>query len=146
MFPLLPPYIGIKTGRTHPPFNNINHQTDMRYHAANIRAEEKERKYRALMESRDNAEFIPIVFETSGSIHPQATKLLRKYAKYASEIKKIPADAIYNYFLKIISTSFQRALADTINNKIYHLSSRCNMEIIHPEFNNNDILVQMISM
>jgi hypothetical protein len=142
------PYIGIQRGRTEPPL--LNRQPDMaavktKLRAAKSRYSQKITKYAPFMQTRPDAEFLPFVFETSGAIHADATQLLSKYANHAADIKKIPQAIIYDYFLKIVSVAFQRNLADSICSRLHNLSSKTPMEIVHPEFNPNNILAQTIS-
>jgi hypothetical protein len=142
------PYKDIQKGKITPP--TLNRQPDMeaittKLRAASKKARSKESKYLPLMATRPDSEFSPFIFETSGSIHQKGILILQRYAKYAAEVKKIPYATIYDFFLKMISVSFQRTLANSLNDRIHVLNSRGNWEILHPEFNHDDIIAQTIS-
>lgn len=65
--------------------------------------------------------FLPIVFETNGFMHEAVCKLLQDTSKRASEISSIPAGTLYNYYLKLLSVSLQKGLADSITTKLSHV-------------------------
>lgn len=145
------PYANIQKGtKLHPPKNTSTHHVDLplcklALRAAQNRFRDKMSKYANAMQTRPDAEFLPIVFETSGAMHPAATSLLKTYAKHAAGIQKIPHDILYNYFLKLISVAFNRSLADSLNQRWHVLRAKGNIEIDHPEFQLNNILDQTIS-
>jgi hypothetical protein len=62
--------------------------------------------------------FLPIVFETNGSVHKDVIKLLDDTSKRAADTSCIPAATLYNYYLKLLSISLQKGLAASITTKL----------------------------
>ena len=81
--------------------------------AADKAAAAKNSKYRALC-ARNDSKFIPIVFESSGHMHPEFLKLLAHITDHASNTRKIPAHVLYRYHINTISVILHRCLADAM--------------------------------
>ena len=69
--------------------------------------------------------FLPIIFESSGYMHADVKDLLLKVATLASDIKRIPKQVLYKYFLKRLSLCLQCGVAYAINSRILSLNSHC---------------------
>ncbi len=54
--------------------------------------------------------FVPIVFESNGFLHAQSITFLHQIANNCATDKGIPKDATFNYFLKGLSFSLQKAI------------------------------------
>jgi hypothetical protein len=67
--------------------------------------------------------FLPFVFESSGRMHPEASKYMKKIAKYASEVKRIPEGTLYNYFIKCLSMALQKGVAHAISDRLHLLTA-----------------------
>ena len=78
--------------------------------------------------------FLPIVFESNGFLHAEAINFLHQIANNCAADKGIPTDAIFNYFLKGLSFSLQKSIANAIQ---YKLTSKCTNNSV---FNTNAIL------
>ncbi len=74
---------------------------------------EKMRKYNALCAAQ-GVKFVPIVFETSGYVHPESKKFLNHLASIGQNTRKIGQKTLYSYFIKILSTCLMSHLADNI--------------------------------
>lgn len=139
------PFTGVQTGKMEPPKINALPNRELikkPLRAAEIAFNSKQNKYAPLMLNIPEAEFLPIVFETSGRMHSGAIKLLREAAAKAEEVKKISKNTIYNFFIKRISIAYQRVLADSLNNKVFLLNSHSNITANNISFSDNEILAQ----
>ena len=74
---------------------------------------EKIEKYQAVC-NRHGFSFKPLVFESSGYLHKDFREFLKSIAQNASEVKKIPHDTLYNYFLKKLSMTMQTSFAQNV--------------------------------
>ena len=59
-----------------------------------------------------------IAMETSGLLHPNSLRWIETLSQLAAEKRKIPEKVMFKYMLKIISVSFQNALATLIMKRI----------------------------
>jgi hypothetical protein len=87
------------------------------FHAANIRTNQKFSKYKTLA-NNNNLIFIPLIFETSGAIHPLGEKFLKKVAKVGADLNYIPYHIFYNYIMKTLSCAFHRSISSNLNMRI----------------------------
>ena len=67
--------------------------------------------------------FQPFVFESSGALDKHARDLLKKYAKKAAELRRIPAERLYRYFLCRMSMCLQRGISRSISVRLTTLNS-----------------------
>ena len=76
--------------------------------------------------SFDPAEFsiYPIVFESTGAIHPESLKLIDKIVDKAAEITKFSGTNLVNYFKKRLSVCLQTQIARAINGRVGKLMGR----------------------
>jgi hypothetical protein len=88
--------------------------------AATIRFNQKNAKYKNVSIA-NNLIFMPIIFETSGALHPDAEKFIKKIAKIGSQLHFIDYDIYYNYCMKCISCVFQKSISNNINMRIAKL-------------------------
>ncbi len=79
--------------------------------------------------------FLPFVFESNGFLHADSITFLHQIANNCAADKGIPTDAIFNYFLKGLSFSLQKSIANSIQ---FKLSNRCS---VNSAFNANAILL-----
>mgnify|MGYP006203556693 FL=1 len=48
---------------------------------------------------------------------------MKKIAKYASEVKRIPEGTLYNYFIKCLSMALQKGVAHAISDRLHLLTA-----------------------
>ena len=82
----------------------------------------KIKKYRD--EVGEEESFLPIVFESTGRLDADSLKFLYSISKKASEVKSIPTDVIYKWFIKNLSITFQKTTATMIINKAHLVRSK----------------------
>jgi hypothetical protein len=89
---------------------------------AELRYQEKERKYHDTA-TANNLKFIPIVFETTGRMHPKSLKYLNDHilSKYDTHYQE--GKLLKNFWLSKISCSFQHQVAMSIKNKLRMLTA-----------------------
>ena len=85
---------------------------------------------------------LPIVMETTGAIHPEFDKFLKKIAAEASNFRKIPDSILYNFFRKRISTAFHGVIGKTISNRMFLLRSNLGTAVPSHGFENEHIMNQ----
>ena len=73
--------------------------------------------------------------ESNGFLHADSITFLHQIANNCAADKGIPTDAIFNYFLKGLSFSLQKSIANSIQ---YKLSNRCS---VNSAFNQSAILL-----
>ena len=81
--------------------------------STHLRYEFKRGKYEAEA-NQNNHKFLPIVFESTGRMHPESLKFLRKVgAEGAQDEHEGEEDtALFNYFMTSLSVCLQRGLAN----------------------------------
>ena len=67
---------------------------------------------------------VPLIFESTGLIHPLSLKFLKDVSNLADRSVKIGPEKMYRHFLKRLSFSFQRGIASAINNRGTYLLRR----------------------
>ena len=82
---------------------------------------EKVKKYKDICE-QERFSFKALTFESSGFIDSDFLALLKRMAASCSDVKKIPHDTLYNYFLKKISMKIQGSLARNVIGSSFILS------------------------
>ena len=87
----------------------------------------KNRKYLQMSTSRGFG-FLPIIFESSGMLHAEAKSFLKRVAKRASELKRISEDILFEYFLKRLSLTLQRGIAEAITQRTAKVNSHSTVE------------------
>jgi hypothetical protein len=88
----------------------------------------------------DAVQMVPIVFETTGAIHPDSQHLIMKAAEEAHYFRKIPAKTLYNFFLKRLSIAFQNAIGTTISHRMFLFHSHSGSAEPAPGFENQTIM------
>ena len=88
----------------------------------------------------DAVQMVPIVFETTGAIHPDSQHLIMKAAEEAHYFRKIPAKTLYNFFLKRLSIAFQNAIGTTISHRMFLFHSHSGSAEPAPGFENQTII------
>jgi hypothetical protein len=73
----------------------------------------KNTKYREKAH-QNGLSFLPVIFESTGRMHPDAIKMFKSFAKLAEIPLKIPKATLYGFFIKRLSCTLQRAIANTI--------------------------------
>ena len=68
-------------------------------------------------------EFLPIIFESSGYIHPVALDLFMRLRKTAAETRRISQSILYNYLISSINCVQQKALASALQQSNLRLNS-----------------------
>ena len=97
--------------------------------AAEIRINQKLAKYLQLSNS-SGYDFLPVVFESSGSLHWSAQLLLKRIADHASGPRKIPKDTLLRFFEKRISMAFQNALTSALSMRLLAINAHSSREVI----------------
>jgi hypothetical protein len=69
--------------------------------------------------------FLPFIFESTGYLHPEACKFLRLLAANASQTKRIPANRLYNFFVKRLLKSLHDGVAEAMVKRLGEVSSHC---------------------
>ena len=70
-----------------------------------------------------NVYFTPFIMETSGYLHPEARKLIKQLASLAAEMRKIPKNVIYRYFLKSLSCKHKQLCSTLFRRRIAQINS-----------------------
>jgi hypothetical protein len=78
--------------------------------------------------------FQPFIFESSGAIDPRSKEFLLKYAKKASEVKRIPLPAVYSFFVGRLSVCLQKGIARSISGRLHKLNSHTSASDIDQTF------------
>jgi hypothetical protein len=92
-------------------------QAGVQGRAAEKASQGKITKYGALA-AGNQLLFIPLVFESTGYVHPDACEFFAKVAEYASKVKLIPKAAIYKFWMTQFSVTLQKALAHALCRKV----------------------------
>ena len=77
----------------------------------------KMHKYKKIAED-NGLSFLPIIFETTGRVHPKAEKFVEALAEFASEEKKIEKGTIFAFMMNKLSSVLQKHLAESINSRV----------------------------
>jgi hypothetical protein len=108
---------------THPSLRNSNSS------AAEIRINQKIAKYLEIS-NLSGFDFLPVVFESSGSMHRDVILLLQRLAKHASGPRRIPWSTLLAYFEKRLSMAFQNALTGALSSRLLAINARSSCEVI----------------
>jgi hypothetical protein len=91
--------------------------------AANKSAAKKKKKYDPLCNPEEGRpkrfSFIPIIYETTGRMHPDTLAFIKLCCKSSSLHKKIEGETIYTFILKRLSVCFQKSMATNIFERTY---------------------------
>ena len=68
--------------------------------------------------TQNGLSFLPIIFESTGRIHPQGLKFFEAIADHAAEVKKINKGIIFNFIMNKLSCVYQKNLANNINSRL----------------------------
>jgi hypothetical protein len=70
----------------------------------------------------------PIIFKSPGLLHPNSCEYLTQYAQYASFLRKTAWHRLYStaFFIKRLSVTMQRAIANVVNMRLMRLTSHSN--------------------
>ena len=86
--------------------------------------DEKNRDYRS-RSTNSECGFTPIIYMSTGSVHPESRKIIHKLAKKASgTVIHLPARTIYLYTMRACSVALQKGVARAINMRILNMNSR----------------------
>ena len=58
-----------------------------------------------------NSKFFPLVFESSGLMHPEVLRLLKTITDHAAQTRKIPAHILLRYHINSLSVILHRSVA-----------------------------------
>ena len=72
---------------------------------------------------QNNMDFLPIVFESTGNMHPDAVNLLKKVVNRYCRDKNAPFEPVWRFWISLIGISFQKSLANCILNRSYNINS-----------------------
>jgi hypothetical protein len=103
------------------PISAAHAQTPLR--AASSAAKDKERKYRDAVQATGFG-FIPIIFETTGSMTSDTLKLLRNNIQAAAKDKGIPFGTLWQFWISSLQVVLQRSLAAGILKRSSSLRGR----------------------
>ena len=79
--------------------------------------------------------FLPIIFESTGRVHPKAMEFFKDIAKHKEEITKIPKDRTYGWMMNRLSCVLMHAIAKCLNTKIAAITSHISRaQETRPEF------------
>ena len=70
-----------------------------------------------------NMDFLPIVFESTGNLHPDAVNLFVRVINRYCRDKNAPFDPVWRFLISLIGISFQKSIADCILNRSYNINS-----------------------
>ena len=101
--------------------------------AANEAYEKKMTKYNDIA-LENNYRFMPLAFESSGSMHPQTRQFINTVAKHASNVKKIPENILLNYMLKVISANIQKSIAKSIVARSLQINNRTSSAFLTDDY------------
>jgi hypothetical protein len=87
-----------------------NHMADMAFATKN-------RKYLNIA-TENGLSFLPIIFESTGRIHPKSLKFFEAIADHAAEVKKINKGIVFAFIMNKLSCVFQKNLASNINSRL----------------------------
>ena len=73
--------------------------------------------------TKNNFHFLPFIVENHGFIHPQSLKLLEVLAAKAELTWRLPSKVIFEYWLKVLSVTVHRAMANSIVSRARTLTS-----------------------
>jgi hypothetical protein len=86
--------------------------------------QEKNRDYKK-KSTKSQCGFTPIIFMSTGGVHPVSKKIIYDLAKHASDtVINLPSRTIYLYVMRACSVALQRGLAKAINKRILNINSR----------------------
>lgn len=68
--------------------------------------------------------FLPIIFETTGRIHPRAVKFLESLAEHAAVVKGIKYSIVFGFIMNKLSCMFQKLIAETLNSRVNAINGR----------------------
>ena len=98
----------------------------------------KLRKYQHVAQA-NRFSFLPIIFESTGLVHADTKQFLMKLATGASELKRIPKDVLYSFFMKRLSVCVQVNIASCIQKRVASIASHSGAMNHDPTFNRNMI-------
>jgi hypothetical protein len=90
-------------------------------HEANRAFNSKNRKYGEIAKE-NGLSFLPIIFETTGRIHPKSLEFFDCLAAHAAEVKKIDKGIVYGYIMNKLSCTLQKSIAETINSRLHKVN------------------------
>jgi hypothetical protein len=101
-------------------------------HAASLTYQRKMKKYADL--GQPESAVLPVVLQSTGLIHVEFKKYLKKLSYIASESKRIQHFILYRHFLKRISICLQLNIARSINCRSTYLTSHCASKNTDPSY------------
>ena len=76
-------------------------------------ANSKNHKYEALSIA-NGFSFKPFCFETNGFVHEESVNFIKEIAGVCSRVQNIRSDVLFRYFMKILSVTLQKGIANVI--------------------------------
>ena len=83
----------------------------------------KNGKYKGISEG-NGLSFLPIIFESTGRMHPKALEFFDSLAAHAAEVKRIDKSIIFAYMMNHMSCTLQKCIAETIISRANKLNGR----------------------
>ncbi len=120
------PFEGTKSGNLSAPnFSGDVIPNDLHDKRAGLAYKEKLEKYQRACANlgRSELHFLPFIISSTGKIHKEGKKFLKELAAHGSEVRTVPQNTLYNYYLKIISISFIKLITRIIYAKATAISS-----------------------
>ena len=102
-----------KTGRNNDECNNQRETLRTVGWAANNAARAKETKYQQISRF-NNADFLPLAFESTGFMAKGVLDLIDKVVKHAGETRKIPSHVLRQYHINSLSIILQKTTAEAM--------------------------------
>jgi hypothetical protein len=112
------PLVGAEKGQVKIPSNN---EAVTPFRLGYVRFHGKKNKY----EQRANQAgcgFLPIIFMSTGAMHPESKKFFAQVTKHAAAAKKIPSNVLYNFVIRNLSLALQKGISRAINHRINRMS------------------------
>ena len=107
--------------------------------AAKARFNEKMNNYGAAA-AQQGFSFLPIIFESTGFVHPETQRYIRQLAVLGSDQRGISADNLYAYFLKRLMASLQDGIANSLIERTAKVNSQCSAMACDPSYSISAIL------
>lgn len=118
-----PLHVDVKVTAVHPETGQLSNANALKQgRAAAAGFSEKINDYGNLP-TTNNFQLLPFSIENHGFIEPRSLKLLEVLAAKAEISWRIPSKVIYGYYLKLISVSLQRGMANSIVSRARTISS-----------------------
>ena len=78
-------------------------------------------------------DFKPIVFESTGLLHPEARQFFATVADAAALLRNIPRKTLFNYLLTSLNCCLQKALSSAMRGNLARINGRGATRNIHSD-------------